>query len=55
MELVFGGFVETVGWSNNLPHIIPFSFTAETTTRWAVAASNGGSADGTVTSLAYCR
>jgi hypothetical protein len=54
-ELVFGGFVETVGWSNTLPHIVPFSWTADNTTRWAVAASNGGSVAGTVTSLAYCR
>lgn len=55
MELVFGGMVETVGWSKSLPHTIPFSFTAETTTRWAVAASNGGFVNGTLTSLAYCR
>lgn len=53
--LVFGGLVATVGWSNNLPHLIPFSFTADTTTTWSVAASNGSSVAGKLTALAYCR
>jgi hypothetical protein len=55
MKLVFGGGVVTTGWSDSLPHMVPFSFTAETTTRWSVAASNVGSVGGKITALAYCR
>ncbi len=54
-ELLFGGEVVTAGYSNNLPHLYPFGFTAETTTRWSVAAVNGSSVAGKVTALAYCR
>jgi hypothetical protein len=53
--LVFGGLVVTTGWSNDLPHLVPFSFTADSTTTWSVAASNVNSVAGKATALAYCR
>jgi hypothetical protein len=54
--LLFGGEVAAApGVADHLPHVFPFSFTAETTTRWAVKGTNGGGRGGTLTALAYCR
>ncbi len=54
--LVFGGVVAAApGVADNQPHVFPFSLTAETTTRWAVKATNGGGHRGNLTALAYCR
>jgi hypothetical protein len=56
MQLLFGGQVSAApGVALRLPHVFPFSFRAESKTRWAVAAGNGGGAAGTLTALAYCR
>jgi hypothetical protein len=55
-SLLFGGEVAAApGVADRLPHVFPFSLTAETKTRWAVKATNGGGKGGTLTALAYCR
>jgi hypothetical protein len=54
-ELLFGGHTATVGVGDHLPHILPFGFQAETTTRWGVAAKDVNKVPGKVTALAYCR
>ena len=55
-QLLFGGEVASApGVGVKVAHVFPFNFSAESKTRWAVAAGNGGGAAGTLTALAYCR
>jgi hypothetical protein len=56
-SLVFGGVVVTPpsGSTGNFSAVIPFSWTAQSRTQWAVSGYNVGNLSGTLIAVAYCR